>query len=141
MWQRFKNLVFSLKTYDDLSPDLKVRQQVNRLLRQRPALSLEQWFETFYQPQGIAYPVVSFVYEHFACYSGLEFARVLPSDQLEDDLHWTEVCWFDWQLSFYADFQQQFDLDISECWDDSELLTVEDVLLFLNDQAAKELRL
>jgi hypothetical protein len=137
MWHRFKNLVFSLKTYDALSPDLKMRQQVNRMLRQRPALNLEQWFESFYQPLGITYAVADFAYGHLAQYSGLEVGCLLPSDRLEDDLHWTQVCWFDWQLNLYDDFWQRFEVDISDCFDESALLTVKDLMAFLNDCSAQ----
>ncbi|MBF2051783.1 MAG: hypothetical protein EDM05_047600 [Leptolyngbya sp. IPPAS B-1204] len=132
MWHRFKNLVVSLKTYDALSPDLKVRRQVNRMLRQRPLLSLNQWFQSFYQPLGITYTVTDFAYVHLARYSGLELGRVLPTDRLDEDLHWTQVCWFDWQLNLYDDFWQQFGVDISDCWDESALLTIKDLMAFLN---------
>jgi hypothetical protein len=136
MWHRFKNLVFSLKAYDAMSPDLQRRRQVNRLLQQRPALDLQQWFAGFDQLQGIAYPIAAFAYEHLARYSGLEFARILPHDRLEQDLFWTQVCWFDWQLQLYDDFWQQFGVDLSDEWDESTLLTVQDLLVFLNQHGA-----
>lgn len=131
MWHRFKNLVFSLKTYDALSPDLKVRRQVNRLLCQRAALDLEQWFQLFYQSQGITYAVAAFAYVHLPRYSGLKFERVLPTDRLDQDLCWTQVCWFDWEVRLYDDFWQQFGVDISECLDVSALLTVKDLMACL----------
>lgn len=132
MWHRFKNLVFSLQTYHALSPDLNVRRQVNQTLRQRPILHLDQWFQMFYQPQGIAYTVANFAYVHLANYSGLDFGRVLPSDRLNEDLHWSQICWFDWQVKLHEDFWQQFGVDISDCWDDSSLQTVKDLILLLN---------
>lgn len=135
MWHRFKNLIFSLKTYDALSPDLELRRQINRSLRQRPALTVEQWFHSFYQPQGITYAVTTFAYEHLAQYSGLEFSRILPSDRLIEDLSWPQICWFDWEHNLYDDFWQQFGTDISDCFDESLLVTVKDVLLFLNQHS------
>lgn len=138
MWHRFKNLVVSLKTYDALSPDLKVRRQVNRSLEQRPSLNCDQWFEAFYQSQGILYPVASFAYQHLAQYSGLEFGRVLPTDRLNEDLCWTQVCWFDWELSLYDDFWQHFGVDISSCLDESSLDTVTDLILFLNQYGSED---
>lgn len=138
MWHRFKNFVFSLKTYDTLSPDLKVRRQVNRALRQRPALEFEQWFQSFYQPRGITHAVATFAYRHLARYSGLEFNRVLPTDRLQEDLHWTQVCWFDWELHLYDDFWQQFGVDISEYLDEATMLTVIDLMAFLNHHEARK---
>lgn len=137
MWHRLKNLVFSLKTYDALSPDLKVRRQVNRSLRQRPALNCEQWFQAFFQPQGITNTVASFAYTHLERYSGLEIGRVLPTDRLEQDLHWTQVCWFDWELHLYDDFWQQFGVDISDSLEESTLLTIKDLIAFLNRYGAQ----
>ena len=141
MWHRFKNVFYSLKTYDALSPDLKIRRQVNRLLQQRPALDCQQWFQTFYQPQGITYAVASFAYLHLAQYSGLEFGRVLPSDRLDEDLRWTQVCWFDWQCQLCEDFWQRFEVDISDRLDESMLPTVIDLISFLHQQSFKKLEL
>jgi hypothetical protein len=138
MWHRFKNLVISLKTYNALSPDLKVRRQVNQMLRQRPVMSCDQWFESFYQPQGILYSVASFAYKRLPNYSGLEFGRVLPTDRLNEDLHWTQVCWFDWELNLYDDFGQTFGVDISGCLDEFNLETVKDLLLFLNQCSGQD---
>lgn len=140
MWHRFNNLFSSLQTYDALRPDLKVRRQVNRALRQRPAMTLEQWFQAFYQAQGMPYALVSFAYEHLADYSGLEFSRVLPDDRLNEDLQWTQVCWFDWEQHLCNDFDQQFGTELSEQisddlnqqLDQASLLTVRDLLVFLN---------
>lgn len=139
MWHRFKNLVFSLKTHDALSPDLQVRRQVSQLLRQRPDLHLDQWFGSFYQPAGITYAVAAFAYEHLARYSGLEFGRVLPSDRLEQDLRWTQICWFDWQLNLYDDFWQHFNVDISDCLDSADFLTVSDLITLLNQYSVQHL--
>jgi hypothetical protein len=142
MWQRFNNLISSLQTYDALSPDLKMRQQVNRVLRQRPALSPEQWFELFALSPGMMPCVATFAYEKLARYSGLEIGCVLPSDRLNEDLYWTQVCWFDWEFTLCQDFCQQFggdldDLDnLSDCLnarlEAATLVTVEDLLTLLN---------
>lgn len=132
MWHRLKNFVLSLKTYKALSPDLKVRQRVNHALRCRPALNLDEWFETFYKGRGIAYPVATFVYHHLSQYSGLEFGRVLPSDRLNEDLKWTRVCWFDWELSLCDDFYGQFKVDISDRLEELQASTVEDLVCLLD---------
>lgn len=133
MWQRFNNLVSSLQTYDALSPDLKLRRQVNRALRHRPLLDRAQWLTSWHQVHGILYPVAEFGYEHLARYSGLEFGRVLPTDRLQEDLHWTQICWHDWELSLFDDFLQHFGVDLSDHLDSATLLTVKDLLTFLND--------
>jgi hypothetical protein len=137
MWHRCKNLIHSLKTYDALSPDLKLRRRVNRVLHQRPAMQLEQWFRTFYQPEGIAFSVANFAYIQLPIYSGLEFSHVLPSDRLNEDLHWTQVCWFDWQISLCDDFHQQFGVEISDDLDEATLFTVQDLIRFLNQAIAR----
>lgn len=132
MWHRLKNFWFSLKSYDALSPDLKVRRQVNQALRQRPLLPIESWFQVFYQPHGIAYTIVDFTYVHLSRYSGIEFGRVLPDDRLDEDLHWSQVCWFDWQLHLFNDFWHHFGVDISDRLDLTALQTVKDLVIFLN---------
>lgn len=136
MWHRLKNLFFSFNTYKALSPDLKMRQQVNRALSNRPALTSDEWFKMFYQSQGIAYSAVNFVYQYLGQYSGLEMSRVLPADRLNEDLRWTFICWFDWETQFWHDVYQQFGVDMSECLHDLDQFTIED-LVVLMDQAAK----
>lgn len=132
MWHRFKNLCFSLNTYKTLSPDLGVRYQVNQGLGDRPMLSSDQWFETFYQSQNIAPAVAGFAYHYLGTYSGLEMGRVQPTDRLHPDLHWAEVCWFDWETQFCADVQQQFSVDISDCLDDCQAFTIGELVAFLD---------
>lgn len=132
MQNRFSNFLASIQTYGALSPDLKLRRQVNRSLRQRPALTLATWFESFYQPQGVTQAVAQFAYEHLADYSGLESGRLLPNDQLDADLYWTQVCWFDWEQRLYEDFWQQFGVDISDSFDAATLSTVQDLVIWLN---------
>jgi len=132
MWNRFNNLFASLQTHGDLSPDLNLRWQVNRELRQRPTLTLDSWFASFYRPHGVSYAIASFAYERLADYSGLEFGRVLPEDRLDEDLYWAQICWFDWDLQLYNDFSQQFGVDISDCFDVATLSTVQDLIILLN---------
>lgn len=132
MWHRLKNLCFSLNTYKTLSPDLGVRQQVNRVLGDRLMLSADQWFTTFYQSQNIAPAAVSFAYRYLETYSGLEMGRVQPSDRLDQDLRWAEVCWFDWEVQFCEDVRQQFSVDISECLDDWQTFTIGELVAFLD---------
>lgn len=134
MWYRLKNLFLGLKTYDTLSPNMKLRRWVNRDLRQRPGISLGEWFGTFYQAQGISYAVAAFAYTNLEQYSGLSMAHVRPTDRLEADLRWTQVCWFDWDLSLCDDFLQWFEVDISDCLNTSPLITVGDLVLMLQHQ-------
>jgi hypothetical protein len=132
MWHRLKNFVFSFKTYKALSPDLKVRQRVNQALHRRRAMNLDEWFETFFKGRGIAYPIANFVYHRLSHYSGLEFSRVLPTDRLNEDLKWTKVCWFDWELNLCDDFYGQFKVDISDRLDELHSSTVEELVCFLD---------
>lgn len=134
MWQKLKNVVLTVSTYADLSPDLMLRRQVNQSLHDRPALTLEEWHHRFWQPRKISQDISAFVYSYLAQYSGLQVARFLPSDRLDEDLKLTLVCWFDWGLALGEDFYRCFGVDITEVLDLGDLSTVEDFVLFLNHQ-------
>lgn len=134
MWRRLKNFVLSLETYSDLGPDTQLRRQINRQLACRPSRNLDKWFEIFWQPRGIESAVVAFVYRKFASYSGLSFAHILPDDELEADLCWTQICWYDWEITLFEDFQATFALDISDRFNYDMLITIADVVTFFNDQ-------
>lgn len=138
MWRRVSNLVNNLITYQTLSPDMRLRRTVNQALRQRPYLEANQWFKTFWEDQDISLTTAKFVYNHFAEYSGIQFGRVLPSDRLEEDLCWTEVCWFDWEFSLCEDVETQFGFDISDRFYDQVLLTVSDLVIFLDEQIQQQ---
>jgi hypothetical protein len=134
MWHRFKNLFFNLKNHDLLSPDLATRRQVRQTLRHRPRLGLREWFEVFCKSCQGAYPVVDFLYSHLETYSGLELAVLVPSDRLEEDLHWTDVCSFDWQIALCDDFMYAFGVDMTQCVEDFSPRTVEELILLLQQQ-------
>ena len=142
MWRTLTNLIFSLRTYRALSPDIQVRRRVNRMLRTRDPLNMDEWFERFWQapqsaPQSsekISKALVAFLYTHLARYTKLEIARVLPCDRLQEDLHLPTICWFDWEINLCDDFYQTFGVDISYSFDVSTLSTIEDLALFLNRQ-------
>ena len=132
MLHRLNNWILSLKTYRFLSPDVRIRRQINQLLRDRPSLSAHEWFETLCKPKGIHYAVAQFCYTYFQSYSGLEFSRVLLSDRLDEDLRWTQVCWFDWEMKLCNDFWQQFGIDLCDRLPGRSLSTVEELILLLN---------
>jgi hypothetical protein len=134
MWHRFKNLFFSLKNYDILSPNLAMRRRVKRSLRHRPTLGVSDWFESFCRSRPIAYPVVNFLYTRLETYSGIEPGKLLPSDRLEEDLRWTDLCGFDWQVMLCDDFMQQFNVDMTRCIEDFSPNTLEDLVLLLHQQ-------
>lgn len=134
MWHRFKNLFLSLKNYDILSPDLAVRRQVKRALHDRPTLGLSEWFESFCKSRQVAYPVVNFLYTRLETYSGIELGKLLPSDRLEEDLRWTDLCGFDWQIVLCDDFMQQFNVDMTHCLEDFSPNTIDDLVILLHQQ-------
>lgn len=134
MWRSLRNIFYSFGTYSDLSPDLGVRRRVGKALRNRPLLTPVEWYQTFWQPFGVSGQVSDFVYNHFQEYSGLEFGRVCPGDRLEEDLHLTLICWFDWELSFYEDFLTTFGVDLGCHFTTTTFLTLEEFVLFLNRQ-------
>lgn len=131
MWHRLKNFVQSLNTYRDLSPDLHIRQGVIRMLSDRPSLSISEWYRLLCYPIGISRPIAEFAYLRLSHYSGLPFDRVLLSDRLEADLHWTEICWYDWHYSLCEDFLQHFDIDLSDRVFDANPDTLADLLHWL----------
>jgi hypothetical protein len=134
MWHRLKNFVHSLKTYRELSPDLCIRQRVVWALSDRPLLSVSQWYRLQCHPRGISRPIAEFTYLRLSQYSGLPFGRVLLSDRLETDLHWTEICWHDWHYSLHEDFLQQFEIDLGDRLFEINPTTVAELMQWL-DQA------
>lgn len=135
MWGRLKNLVSSIQTYRDLSPNVGLRRRVNRQLQRRPARSIAEWLKD-YQPIGISQSIAQFAYSALQRYSGLNFAYVLPTDRLEADLQWTEICGYDWQLTLCDDVQQQFEVDLSDRLDQIPMETVADLLIFLQQHCS-----
>lgn len=107
---------------------------MNRGLRDRPALSVDEWYVRFWQPLGVSQQVAEFVYTRMATYTGLDFTRIRPSDRLNDDLHLALVCWFDWEFSLYEDFFARFGVDLSDHFNPELHSTVQELVLFLNQQ-------
>jgi len=134
MWRSLKNFFYSLWTYSDLSPDLRMRRRVNKALRNRPSLTAVEWHQTFWQSYEVAQAISDFVYQEMQEYSGVEFGRVRPSDRLNEDLHLPLICWFDWELSFCENFLSTFGIDLEMGFDADEFTTVKDLVLFLNRQ-------
>jgi hypothetical protein len=134
MWRKFKNLILAVSTYADMSPDLGLRRRIVNTWQARTDLTLDAWLALFSPSSLVAKQAATFVYVHMANYSGLPFSKVLPSDRLEADLHLSLVCWFDWPVTFCEDFARHFGVDISHCFDPDTLVTVEDLVLFLQRQ-------
>lgn len=134
MWKTFKNFLRSVATYRTLSPDVRLRRQVIRWLRDRSPLPLEVWVKALRDSWGISKAVGIFAYTHLEKYSGLPTAQLRPSDRLDADLHWTMVCWFDWQLCLCEDFCHKFGVDISDRLEQCSPNTLADLLVFLDKQ-------
>ena len=133
-WRKANNYIQSIQTYGDMSPDLAMRQQVNQLLRQhRQPLSPEAWCDECHQVTQSDCNTLLFVYRALASYSGIDFDRVRPEDRLVDDLQFPLVCWFDWSTSFCNDVVTHFGIDISDCFDETSLYTLADLITFLDD--------
>lgn len=134
MWHKLKHLFLSVETYNDLSPDLRVRRRVNRSLSARPELTVDEWFEYHWRSQGISRELADFVYVYFTQYSGLQFSRVVPEDRLDADLCFTLVCWFNWNQSLCDDFWNCFNVNLCDRLDLRDIDTVTDLVTFLNHQ-------
>jgi hypothetical protein len=135
MWRQFNNYVNSVQTYNDLSPDVQVRHQVNQWLRShRNPLTLHAWCHEFSRATGSRQPLLVFIYQAFSTYSGIDFSCVRPGDRLIEDLQLPLVCWFDWAHTFCDDFIRQFGVDLSGRFDEAHFHTVADLVIFLNEQ-------
>ena len=134
-WQRISNYIHSIQTYQDMSPDVSQRRQVNQILQKRPSLSPKDWcaeFKLDAPMQADRLPdVLLFMQRSLAAHSGLEFARVRPQDRLVEDLHFPLVCWFDWSTRFCDDVLNQWQVDIGDCFDETRIYTVADLANFL----------
>lgn len=132
MWNSFRNFLHHATTYRDLSPDLGVRRIVDRQLLKRPKLTREQWFTCYCASIGIHPDVADFCYQYLHQYSGLPSGRIQWNDRLEADLHWTEICWFDWEMTLCDDFLETFGIDISDRLIDFYPQTIGDLVTFLS---------
>lgn len=134
MWQRFKNTFCSFGSYGDLSPDVQTRRRVHQWLRARPALSLDEWYCTFWQPQGVARSLVTFVHHQLREQAALDLTRTRPSDRLVDDLQLPLICWFDWEISLCDEFTHQFGVEFVDDFDMTDLHTLQDLVYFLHQR-------
>jgi hypothetical protein len=132
MWQRFKNTLCSFGSYADLSPDVQTRRQVHQWLRDRPARSLDEWYCTFWQSQGIARSLVTFVHHQLQEQAELDLTQTRPSDRLVDDLQLPLICWFDWEISLCEEFFNQFGVELFDDFDITHLHTLQDLVYFLH---------
>lgn len=135
-----------------MSPDLEVRAEVNQWLqkRDRQSLSVTKWCELFSGEfesiakatsdevtASAAKSVLAFAYEYFGEYTGLAFSKVRPNDSLNRDLNLALVCWFDWTFNFCDDFLTHFDLDLSDCFDEADFMTIGEMVEFLVAQVVE----
>jgi hypothetical protein len=131
MWRRFQNFIFGIKTYRDLSPDVHLRHQVNRVLGDRPSLSATEWVEQVTKTTPVSKSVASFAYAYLPIYSGLRIDKIQLGDRLIEDLRWFEVCSFEWEMALCDDFWEQFHIDLSSKLEEFHPKTISELLLFL----------
>jgi hypothetical protein len=130
--RRCRNWFAAWRSYADLAPDLHQRRQIRQRLQTRAAMNTQEWFQIFWQPLAVHRSVADFVYLHLSQYSGLEFARIYPSDRLNEDLSFTLVCWFNWEEHLLADISAQFAIDLTQHFEASDHRTVEEFVVALN---------
>lgn len=130
---RLNNFISSVNAYADMSPDLSVRKEVNTWMirRDHQSLDVSTWTALFGHP---SHAVLTFIYESFSDYSGLDFSRVRPNDSLNTNLNFPLVCWFDWTITFCEDFFQAFGLDLSDRFDEADFCTIGELASFLVEQ-------
>ncbi len=134
MWRTLKNFLYSLWTYADLSPDIRLRRRVQHSLRHRSNLDPRGWHQIYWQSCGVSQAVSDFVYTQMQAYSGLEFGRVYPGDRLRDDLHLCLICWFDWEIYFCESFHDTFGVNLESEFNPDQFDTIQDLVFFLNQQ-------
>ncbi|MEM6254941.1 MAG: hypothetical protein AAF821_18650 [Cyanobacteria bacterium P01_D01_bin.156] len=134
-WQRASNHIQSLQTYQDMSPDLAIRHQVNQVLRnRRRLLSSDAWCKECHRITQAQLSTLLFIYRTLGTCSGLELGRVRPQDHLINDLKFPLICWFDWSLSFCDEVSHHFGVDISDTFDETEYNTIADLIYFLDNR-------
>ncbi|MGI0492098.1 hypothetical protein ACN4EG_09815 [Alkalinema pantanalense CENA528] len=134
MWRKFNNWWQAIRTYPDMRPDLQLRRKINKTLRDRSAYGSHDWYRCFWEPLGIKPELAQFLYSKLETYSGLEAARLLPSDRLIEDLHIPLVCWYDWEWDLCEEFEGQFGVELCPTFDLNELKTLKDLFLCLNQK-------
>ncbi|MEL6937899.1 MAG: hypothetical protein AAFO84_01765 [Cyanobacteria bacterium J06598_1] len=136
MMNQLNNWFSNVSAYAEMSPDLTMRLQINQWLHaHRRDLSAAAWCRRFADHSDNA-ELLSFVYQQFSEYSGLSVGCVRPEDTLHGDLHFALVCWHDWVITFCEDFMEQFELDLSDCFDEDDFETVGEMMTFLSAQLA-----
>jgi hypothetical protein len=88
----------------------KSRHSVNVALAKRPGVPFD--WQSYGQSSKARERIVEFVVRHFAAYSGINFDYVLPHDQLQRDLQFSNVCHGDWDLDLYEDLKRELGVDI-----------------------------
>ncbi|MEO0825591.1 MAG: hypothetical protein AAFW84_11940 [Cyanobacteria bacterium J06635_15] len=140
MWQSLQNLLKNIRAYPELSPDMGLRYRVKRWLRSRPDLTVEQWYLQCWQsPQGgfsVSKRLIQFLHTHLEKHTGLDAGRIRPSDRLIEDLKFPLICWFDWPIALCDDVYTEFNVDIVDRFDESQLSTVEELARFLDAEIA-----
>ncbi|WP_242041855.1 hypothetical protein [Alkalinema sp. FACHB-956] len=134
MWRKLNNWWQAVRTYPDMRPDLQLRRKINQTLRDRSAYGSHDWYRCFWEPLGVKPELANFLYSQLAAYSGLEVARLLPSDRLIEDLHIPLVCWYDWEWDLCEAFENHFGIELCPTFDLSELTTLKDLFLYLNQK-------
>ncbi|MGF1538043.1 MAG: hypothetical protein ACFB4J_16385 [Elainellaceae cyanobacterium] len=132
-WQQLKNAYFSASTYRDLSADLSQRRRVKTSLRERRTLSRQVWCRKLW-PEVYSTKILAFLYDRIPQYSGLSAGKLRPGDDLEQDLSWTQICEFDWDMALCDDFQAVFGYDISDSLIGAQFYTLEDLVRCLHQQ-------
>jgi hypothetical protein len=72
----------------------------------------------------------------FSQYSGLQFNRTRPDDDLTQDLLLPDVTYSDWDFDLFEDFEREFRVDLSRIRSPAKIDTVRDWIRFLASMAA-----
>ena len=117
----------------DAVETLTLLQPTHTVYATTPSWYIQHWTPPAV-PRPLPEPLIAFAYKHLKTYSGLDMGRVRPQDRLVEDLQFPLVCWFDWGPTLCEDFFQQFGIDITDTFDETQFATVADLIRYLEQE-------
>ncbi len=94
-------------TSGPLDASATARAEVTEALARRPRLDEESWYRLYWEPEGVPEAVSNYVFHYFGEISGIDSGRAVPTDLMESDLRFNEVCG-DWDYDHIEAFARQF---------------------------------
>jgi hypothetical protein len=74
------------------------RAEVRVRLAERPDLSRNAWYQTYWEQLEIREQVALAVAEFIGSEAGIDALKLIPTDRLVEDLRLPDLCWPDWDM-------------------------------------------